>query len=247
MNFQLAKKLAFKLEYVIHVGAHKFEESSDYNAYGTKQVVWIDPLPQIDPKTLPNNQKFIRIAVDNVSTPSQRDFKVFSATGFSSFYDLIQQESLLRGTPPREKVIKVTTDSLTNIIALNNLSNFNSLVIDTQGSEFEILLSVNLDQFDEIIVETSRKQLYENEKAHDAVNQLLIEAGFHHNMNDSDFFFGHGDQYYSKSISIKFRFQSLVRTIRTLQFIRSLYSRLGTGIRIRITKLRQQNNTKPQN
>lgn len=170
MNFQIAKKLAFKLNFVIHVGAYKFEDSSDYNGYGSKQVIRIDPLPQVVPKTLPNNQKFIQIAIDNVTSPAQRDFKIISATGFFSFYDLIQQEFLLRGTPPRKKVIKVTTNSLTNIIALNNFSNFNPLVFDTQVSEFEILLSVNLDQFDEIIVETSRKQLYENEKTHGAVN-----------------------------------------------------------------------------
>jgi hypothetical protein len=235
LNFELARNLSFRLTEVIHIGAHKFEESDEYVLFGTKEVFWIDPVPQSDPKSLPAGQKFLQIAVANVRKPSLREFRIFTATGFSSFYNLIQPKSLLRGTPPCEKVINVKTNSLSNVIAENHLNEYRSLVIDTQGSEFEILLSVNLEYFNEIIVETSRRQLYENEKSHTAVNELLLSAGFHHNMNDSDFFFGHGDQYYSR-LRLRYRFQFLKRTANTCNFVTSLIFRMLVAVNLRIRK-----------
>lgn len=236
MNFHLARKLSFNLTDVIHVGAHKFEESHEYNLYGTTQVIWIDPLPQADPETLPKNQQFIQIAIDNVKVPSQRDFKIFSATGFSSFYNLVQPKSILRGTPPQETTITVPTDSLANVVSNHNLKMFKSLVIDTQGSEFDILESAILEQFEEIIVETSRQQLYENEKSHKAINKLLIDSGFELMLNDSDYIFGHGDQYFSRSGRRNRLYEFVQRACRTFDFILSLASRIRTAVLLRLNR-----------
>lgn len=234
MDFKIARKLDYDLSRVIHVGAHKFEESNEYDEYGTVEVFWIDPLPQVTPENLPKNQKFLAIAIDNVSTKSTRNFKIYDATGFSSFFELDRQGSLLRGTPSDIRTVTVEVESLRNLITENNLLKFSTLVVDTQGSELEILKSADLEQFSEVIVETSRIPLYQNESRHSEINKLMSESGFFHNFNSSDFIYAHGDQYYSRNTFKPLRLQFVKRLQQTFRFVRSFFSRVRTAIMIRV-------------
>jgi hypothetical protein len=237
MDFRISKKLDFKLTKVIHVGAHKFEEATDYSRYGTSDVFWIDPFPQLDPRVLPPNHKFLRIAIDDVPKKSFRDFTIYEATGFSSFYELDSPGSLMRGTPNKPQRVRVEIDSLRNIQKIHHLSKFETIVIDTQGSEYEILKSTNLLHVREIVVETSRNPLYTNEINHSEVHKFLLSKGFHHNFNDSDLIFGHGDQYYSRTKLPKKTFEILRRVAQTLRFLASCIARVKTAILLRISKL----------
>lgn len=230
MDFKISRKLDFKLEKVIHVGAHKFEEAPEYVNYGSNQIFWIDPFPQIDPMMLPENQEFLRIAIDDVQNKSSRDFRIYEATGFSSFYELDSPGSLLRGTPTEVETVRVEVDSLRNIQQEFNLSEFETLVIDTQGSEFEILNSANLDGIREIVVETSRIPLYTSETKHSRIHHLLRSQGFHHNFNASDYIYGHGDQYYSRKPKTRYISEYTCRTIQTVRFISSCLARTQVGV-----------------
>lgn len=61
-----------------------------------------------------------------------------------------------------------------------------------------MLRSFDLEKISEIIVETSRTNLYKESKPHKEIRKLLLDAGFYHNFNGSDFLLGHGDQYFSR-------------------------------------------------
>ena len=237
MDFKISRKLGYKLEKVIHVGAHKFEETPEYVDYGSNQILWIDPFPQIDPMMLPENQEFLRIAIDDVQSKSFRDFRIYEATGFSSFYELDSPGSLLRGTPTEVQTVRVEVNSLRNIQQEFNLSEFETLVVDTQGSEFEILNSANLDSIHEIVVETSRVPLYTSETKHSKIHQLLRSQGFHHNFNASDYFYGHGDQYYSRKPKTKYLSEYTCRTRQTVRFISSFLARTQVGMNGRFSRL----------
>lgn len=230
MNFLIARKLGFKLDKVIHVGAHKFEESSEYEMYGSKKVFWIDPFPQRNPEILPSNQEFLKTAIDNVASETTRDFQIYEATGFSSFYELDSPGSIIRGTPSIKQTVEVKIDSLRNIQNKYELSNFRTLIIDTQGSEFDILKSTNLENIDEIIVETSRVALYKNESSHEDVDKFLTENGFIHNFNDSDFLYGHGDQYYSRDTYKMPILELRRRSVQTFNFYKSILKRILIGV-----------------
>jgi FkbM family methyltransferase len=235
MDFNFSRKLKFDLNRVIHIGAHKFEEASHYEDYGTKNVFWVDPFPQIDPISLPANQEFLCIAIDDVNAKTFRDFRIYEATGFSSFFELDSPGSIIRGTPNNSRTVRVEVNSLRNVQSEYDLDGFETIVIDTQGSEFEILKSANLGKVQEVVVETSRIPLYSSETTHSEIHQFLQSEGFHHNLNNSDYIYGHGDQYYSRTSRRHHLLEICCRLRETIQFICSFLARVKIGVGRRVT------------
>lgn len=238
MNFRIAKAMKMDMGFVIHVGAHKFEEAGEYLDFGTKSVFWIDPIVQVNPESLPAGQIFLQTAVGDVAEKGSREFRIFSATGFSSFLQLEKPGSIWRGTPKLLETLNVDIDSLRNVQEKYHLQNFGTLVIDTQGSEFEILKSADLSVIDDLIIETSRVPLYSGETTHKDINKFLVMNGFHHNFNDSDLIFGHGDQYYSRTRQRQSALQFYRRLLLTLFVFQSFFNRIKVGMSMKLSMKR---------
>jgi hypothetical protein len=99
-----------------------------------------------------------------------------------------------------------------------------------------VLRSFDLEKISEIIVETSRTNLYKESKPHKEIRNLLLDAGFYHNFNGSDFLLGHGDQYFSR-VNKKYQlFQALYRVKGSINRLHSTRNRILEAIRIRIKK-----------
>ena len=98
-----------------------------------------------------------------------------------------------------------------------------------------MLKSFDLEKISEIIVETSRTNLYRESRPHKDIINLLLGAGFCHNFSGSDFLLGHGDQYLSRVNKKYPLFQLFYRTRGSIKRLLSTKHRILEAIRIRIT------------
>ena len=233
MDFDLCKKMDFQLAYVIHIGAHKFEELNDYQSILTKEVIWVDPLETFLPDSLPPGHSFLKYFVTS-DDATHSEFNTYEATGFSSAKLILSPGNILFGTPERYSQSSVPNISGYSIQRLLGTHSPVTVCIDVQGSEWEVLNSLDLSKVSETIVETSRKPLYVNSKPHKEIVKLMKSAGFSHNFNTSDFFIGHGDQYFSRQAGKYQISQWVYRSRQSFYFVLSITSRLFTAAKIRL-------------
>jgi len=98
MDFSIIKKLGFKLDNVIHVGAHKFEELNFYQTIQSQKVLWVDPLDIYLPNSLPIGHSFLRRFVTS-NEASHSEFKTYEDTAMSSSKVISNPRNILLGTP----------------------------------------------------------------------------------------------------------------------------------------------------
>jgi hypothetical protein len=237
MDFSIIKKLGFKLENVIHVGAHKFEELNFYQTIQSQRVLWVDPLDIYLPNSLPMGHSFLKRFVTS-DEASHSAFITYENTGLSSSKIISHPRNLLFGT------VGDYSQSMVPNISGRNLQEIStagcpplqvSICVDVQGSEWEVLKSFDLEKISEIIVETSRTNLYKKSKPYKDIINLLLDAGFYHNFNGSDFLLGHGDQYLSRLNKKYPFFQFFYRAKGSIIRLLSTKHRILLAIRNRIT------------
>ena len=137
-------KLLKKVNGVIHVGANTGQERETYAQYGLS-VVWIEPIPEIFEK-LQSNLIGIpsQIALQGLVTDQddmEYHFHLANNNGASSS---ILDMNLHQDIWPEvgyEKTIILFSTKLSSLLKDNNIdvSKYNMLVIDTQGSELLVL------------------------------------------------------------------------------------------------------------
>jgi len=98
MDYRIIKKLRFKLENVIHVGAHKFEELDFYQSFQSIRVLWIDPLDIYLPSSLPTGHSYLRYFVTD-NAESHTNFITYRDTAMSSSKIVANPRNILLGTP----------------------------------------------------------------------------------------------------------------------------------------------------
>lgn len=129
---------------VIHVGANTGQEIKLYAQYGLS-VVWIEPIPHIFDQlqlNLANVPKQIALQglvtdLDNV----EYQFHLASNNGASSSILELNLHQDIWPEVAYEKTIKLYSTTLTSLLTTNNIniSEYDMLVIDTQGSELLVL------------------------------------------------------------------------------------------------------------
>jgi hypothetical protein len=97
MDFSIIKKLDFKLENVIHVGAHKFEELDFYQTIQSQKILCVDPLDVYLPNSLPIGHSFLRRFVTSNET-SHSEFNTYKDTAMSSSKVISNPRNILLGT-----------------------------------------------------------------------------------------------------------------------------------------------------
>ncbi|MDT9340534.1 FkbM family methyltransferase [Trichodesmium erythraeum 21-75] len=200
-----------KPEGIIHVGAHFGQEAPAYQAIGTQCCVYIEPIPtafeklKCNVEKIPNHFPIQALCSDldgqkvtfNVSAGDGQSSSVFPLGNIKRLY-------------PRMRYIdelKLETRSLDRIITSEFPShNFDLLVMDTQGSELNILKGSNgllTTQLKYIYSEVSTEPLYQGSCNFEEITAFLKLYGF----RLKNAVFGPknwGDAFYAKNFSSQF-------------------------------------------
>ena len=84
-----------------------------------------------------------------------------------------------------------------------------------------MLLGTKLDSISQIVIETSKYPMYENESSHIEIHNFLTSKGFYENLDLSSPSNGHGDHFYSRNQGQ----HSFLRTFESLKsrFLKSFF------------------------
>jgi FkbM family methyltransferase len=150
---------------VIHIGIHDGDEIEIYNNLNIKNIICFEPMPEaievfrsrfpyqdIQPLALSSASGVRSFFVTNDGRQSQT----------SSFFDI--RPEYINMTGGIKDIINVDTIRFDEWYKDNNinLSNYDTLIIDTQGSELEVLQGFGnlLSIFKYFIIECSEKAIY---------------------------------------------------------------------------------------
>jgi FkbM family methyltransferase len=165
---------------LIHVGANDAQERNHYKSLGVKKVIYIEADPEVFKKTITNIKNYKGYVAYNYLVTDKINrtyfFNVSNNGGnSSSIYDFKEHKSIYPEVSYVKK-IRLLSQTLPSIVEKHKIkmSNFQALVLDTQGSEFSILKGSKniLKYFKYIKLEASDFQLYSNKKG--SVNEISI-------------------------------------------------------------------------
>lgn len=135
---------------VVHVGAHRGQEVPDYRAAGFDRIVLVEPEPRLAQRL---RDKFADCTVVEkvvVATRAKtRKFNVASQRKWSSLLDIPPDQS---ATGERIDTVDRITVEACRLVDIQDGCNI--AVVDTQGTEPDVLAGADLDALDLVIVET---------------------------------------------------------------------------------------------
>jgi len=155
-------------EGVIHIGANNGYEKKVYKKYNVKRVIWIEADPfifkklQNNIKSLKNHKAYQRL-ITNLDNKLVK-FNIMNNEGNSS--SIYKPKDHLQIVPNVKivKIINLITTTLKTFIKKEsiNTDNYDTLVLDTQGSELLILKGAGnvINKFKFISVEVTEFELY---------------------------------------------------------------------------------------
>lgn len=133
-----------KIRGVVHVGANTGQEIKTYGKYGLS-VIWIEPIPDVFEKLQSNLAGIPRqIALQGLVTDrdnAEYHFHVASNNGASSSILELNLHQDIWPDISFERTIELHSKTLSSLLRENNvtLSDYDMLIIDTQGSELLVL------------------------------------------------------------------------------------------------------------
>lgn len=168
---------------VLHVGAHKAEEASDYvqlNWEGKSKIYWVEADPKFyDDLVLTLDPKKHRV-ICAAAWHQEGEEREFIRTSSSQSSSLLELEEHLRMFPDikEESRIRIMTKRIDNLLSLSD--NFNFINIDTQGSEIFVLMGVGqlILQVQYIYCEVNTKELYKGVALLPELDCYLNNQGF---------------------------------------------------------------------
>ena len=176
------REYSLEVKGVIHVGAHLVQERFFYQNEGYEPVCWLEAIPEIALASAELLKDFRKQRIINSALWSINDanliMNVTDGEGSSSsLLDLHLHKSVHPNVTLNRK-IQVTTSTLDSQNLDMNL--YNTLVLDTQGAELEILKgsTKSLSSVDQIICEVSIRELYKNAPMVEEISQYLKLEGF---------------------------------------------------------------------
>lgn len=152
---------------IIHVGANKGNERVAYNNHKLN-VLWFEPIPYIFNKLVNRTkdyipaQKCLQILITDVDG-KEYDFKISSNRGLSSsIFDMKLHKEIWKGIEMGNS-IKIKSQTLNTIFKTENIDLYDSMVLDTQGSELLVLKGAGniIEKMKYIMVEVADFEAYE--------------------------------------------------------------------------------------
>lgn len=190
---------------VIHVGANVGEEVDLYANNGIKHGIYIEPIPEIYSRLEENCRKYSKHTPINALVSNRNgetiEFNISTNSGQSS--SIFEFGTHLDSHPQvgYSEKLSLATTTLDSLLAENftteNLSVFDSLVIDTQGAELKVLEGARLilRQIKFAMIEVSDEEVYKGGALFSDVECFMEEHGFslvhlfinHYNWGDGFF------------------------------------------------------------
>lgn len=149
---------------VLHIGGHKGQEGKLYTQF-CRDFLFVEPIPKFHKLLLKKGYKSLNVAISLLS--GTNDFYVTEKSQRSSMKF------------PQEDVASIKKKIKVKSICLSEVKgSWDVLVIDAQGTTYDILLSGNLSVFKCIVCEASTTPRYSEEAEKDKIEKLLVEQGF---------------------------------------------------------------------
>lgn len=207
----------FDLNGVIHAGANDGEEIYNYLRFGIDYILGFEPLPaawQLCRDNIKKWQaelgitpKFIAcypIALDNFNGHAELNITAGDGKGSSLLRPNLEHPEVKKNWQDGQDMIvdkkEVRVDRLDSLVKNNPIDwdQFDTLVLDTQGNEMEILEGMGdyLKQFKYLCIELSMTPAYEGEITGPTVAAWLKERGFildSPELDHNDWFFVRSD------------------------------------------------------
>lgn len=133
-----------KISGIIHVGANEGQERFYYAACGL-HVIWVEPIPEVFQRLQDNIQNYSKQKAYQYLLTDQNDteheFRVIGDNGESSSIYALAQHQDIWPEIQTVKTLAIKSKTLPTMLANENidLSNYQGLVLDTQGSELLVL------------------------------------------------------------------------------------------------------------
>jgi len=144
---------------ILHIGGHFGEEGTDYKEMGA-DFTFVEPVKEFAQKIKDKGYKCLEIAVGNF------DGEFYVDRGLSSFYKTNYPRNV-------ERIEHIKAIPLKDIE-----KGFDTLVIDTEGTDFEVLKSGTLEDAKTIVIELRKNPLFIGEVKQDKVEEYLLTKGF---------------------------------------------------------------------
>ncbi len=171
---------------VIHVGANIGQERFRYSHYGL-DVIWIEPIPLVFNELMENispfqkkQQAFEALVLDTVG--QEYEFHIANNGGASSSIFEMKDHKEIWPEVHYKKSIKLKSTTLSDLLSRNDvdLSKYQALVMDTQGSELLVLkgsLPI-INNFTYILTEASDFEIYKGCCTLHSLKEFLSGVGF---------------------------------------------------------------------
>ncbi|MAV62104.1 MAG: hypothetical protein CMI80_01315 [Candidatus Pelagibacter sp.] len=188
-----------------HIGVHI---QQDLEKYKNQNILLIEPVPHNVGALKKNTSKFKNIIIDPISVSSKKEIKKFYfvkaesinklgkhwASGIGSF----KKQHILDHKTKRFNIGEIDIDfveiqslSFSDLVKKHLISSIDKLQIDVEGSEYEILKSLNYDELNinKIIFESKHFDgtFTEGDKLEE-IKQKLTEKGYKINKLDKENF-----------------------------------------------------------
>jgi FkbM family methyltransferase len=165
---------------IIHIGANIGQERNHYKKYKIKKIVWVEPDPNTFRQLKKNIKPYKNQKELNYLLSDKKKITKFNISNFGGNASSIFDFSTHKEMHPQVKFInKILLTSSTFIDMIEKekikLKDYNTLVLDTQGSELLILKGAAkvLNEFKYIKLETSDFEIYKNAPTLKVISRFL--------------------------------------------------------------------------
>ena len=196
-------KFNITIDGILHIGAHKCEEIDTYKKYvNSDNILWIEAYPNLyeENKSKPDINILNEVVYNKDGV--LKEFNIYNNTKLNSLYQLRDEKEKRKG----HKVVSTSilkTKTLKTIYSEYDIneSKYNFIVLDTQGTELQILKGAGniIENFDYIFLEVNDTEIYEGCDLLDDVNTYLY--GFRYERVYLRLINGYGNAFFIKDKS----------------------------------------------
>ena len=193
----------FTIKGVIHAGMNDGEEVYSYKDLGIKNILGFEPLPYARQKALQDHKDIYcaQIALSDKNGISELIVTKGDGKGSSIFEPILESEEVKKNWTDNGIIvdhIPIKTERLDHYLDRNKdihqIENYDCLVLDTQGNEWEVLHGCGkyLKEFKYLSIELSEVPVYKGEHSAQEVIDYLKKQGFtqdSHIQSHNDVFF----------------------------------------------------------
>lgn len=149
----------YKPKNILHIGGHWGEEAEDYIKLGA-DFTFVEPVPEFAQVIKDKGYKCLEIAIGN------QEGEFYVDRGLSSFLKTNYPRNIAR------------TEHIKAVPLSEVEKGFDTLIIDTEGTTYEVLQTGTLEDAQTIVCELRKNALFIGETTQDEVEKYLLLKGF---------------------------------------------------------------------